>query len=91
MVRDTQKGKIDYLLIRTGPMLRRWAQHMTLGADKYGTENWTLACSDEELRRFRSSAARHFEQWLNGETDEDHAAAIMFNVNACEYVKERLT
>ena len=90
MRRDTQEGKTIYTLIRRGPMFRRWAAHMTLGAEKYGKHNWTLACSEEELERFQESAARHFEQWLNGERDEDHAAAVYFNLNSAEYVRDRL-
>jgi hypothetical protein len=89
MVRDTQDGKPDFLLVRSGPMLERWAEHLTKGAAKYGLDNWTLASSEEELRRFRSSAARHFEQWLAGDRDEDHAAAVFFNVNASEYVLDK--
>jgi hypothetical protein len=90
MRRDTEDGKPDYTLIRKGPLFKRWAEHMTKGAVKYGRHNWTLACSDEEYERFGRSAARHFEQWLAGERDEDHAAAVIFNLNAAEYVRERL-
>lgn len=90
MVRDTQEGKTNYLLIRRGPMHDRWADHMTKGAEKYGEDNWTLACSEAELSRFRSSAARHFEQWLRGDRDEDHGAAVFFNINAVEYTQERI-
>jgi hypothetical protein len=95
MVRDTTEGKINFLLVRYGPMLRRWATHLTKGEKKYpepapDTPNWTLAAGPEELARFRQSAARHFEQWVTGENDEDHAAAIFFNVNGAEYVKERM-
>jgi hypothetical protein len=89
MVRDTEDGKPDFTLIRKGPMFRRWAEHLTKGAIKYGRHNWTNACSEEEYERFQRSAARHFEQWLNGERDEDHAAAVMFNLNAAEYVRDR--
>jgi hypothetical protein len=91
MRRDTQNGKVNFLLLRDGPMLKRWAEHMTLGAGKYGSRNWQLADSEEELERFRASAARHFEQWLAGESDEDHAAACFFNLNAAEFLRERLT
>jgi hypothetical protein len=48
------------------------------------------ANSVEEMERFRESAARHFVQWMNGERDEDHAAAVVFNLNGYEYVRERL-
>lgn len=90
MRRDVEDDKPDYTLIRKGPLFRRWAEHLTKGARKYGRHNWTLACSDEEMERFQRSASRHFEQWIDGERDEDHAAAVIFNLNAYEYVRDRL-
>ena len=71
-------------------LLTRWAELMTRGADKYGKRNWQLACSDDELDRFKSSAFRHFIQWILNEDDEDHAAAVFFNLNAAEYVKWKI-
>jgi hypothetical protein len=88
MVRDITEGKIDYLLIRDGVMYKRWAEHLTKGAVKYEKRNWMKATGEEELSRFKESAARHFEQWLNGDTDEDHAAAVFFNINGAEYLKQ---
>lgn len=95
MVRDTQDGKIDWWRVRVGPMLKRWAIHLTKGNIKYpdvspGTPNWTLAAGEEEMFRFRASADRHFAQWMDGDVDEDHAAAIYFNVSGYEYCKEKL-
>jgi len=95
MVRDTAEGKINFLLILPGPMKRRWAAHLTKAEAKYppiapGVANWTQADGPEELLRARESAARHFESWLNGERDEDHAAALFFNVNLVEYVEEKM-
>lgn len=90
MVRDTQDGKVLFLLLRDGPMFERWAQHLTGGAQKYDARNWMKAAGEAELERFRHSAARHFEQWLRGDTDEDHAAAVFFNINGAEYVKSRI-
>jgi hypothetical protein len=95
MRRDTQEGKPDFsLLLPEMPYellpITRWAYLMTRGADKYGRRNWQLANTPEELERFRASAARHFMQWLAGEEDEDHMAAVMFNLNAAEYVKWRI-
>lgn len=89
MKRDTQEGKPDYTLIHI-PFLTRLAEHLGKGAIKYGEDNWKLADSPKELRRFRKSAIRHLIQWLSGERDEDHAAAVVFNLMAAEYVKERL-
>jgi hypothetical protein len=90
MVRDTEDGKLDYSLIFDGPMLKRWAAHLTKGAVKYSPRNWMKASGPEEEERFRRSLLRHLVAYLDGETDEDHAAAIFFNVNGIEYVRDQL-
>lgn len=87
MVRDTAEGKPDFTLVVDGPMLERWAEHMTKGAVKYEARNWMKAAGGAEYERFRSSAIRHLLQWLRGDRDEDHAAAVFFNINGAEYVK----
>jgi hypothetical protein len=89
MVRDTEEGKIKYHLIASGPMLKRWAKHLTSGAKKYSDDNWMKASGEEEYQRFRKSAFRHFMQWFQGDTDEDHAAAVYFNLNGAEFVREK--
>jgi len=88
--RDTTEGKCNVDLIWDGPMLMRWAWLLTKGVDARGKRNWMNASSPEDLERFQESASRHFAQWRAGETDEDHAAAIFFNVNGVEYTKARL-
>ena len=90
MVRDAVTDKVNVALAFDGPMLLRWARHLTLSAVKYTKRNWMMASGPEEFERFRESAARHFEQWMHGETDEDHAAAVLFNINGAEYVTDRL-
>ena len=55
-----------------------------------GKRNWMKAREQEELDRFKESALRHFLQWYDGDTDEDHAAATIFNMNGAEYVKEQI-
>jgi hypothetical protein len=90
MVRDTASGKTDYTLIVDGPMLERWAVHLTKGAVKYSKRNWMQANGPAELERFMESAMRHFLQWFRGETDEDHASAVFFNVNGAEFVKDKM-
>lgn len=82
--RDIQEGKPRYDLIPLEP-LKRLAELYSRGAEKYGEENWKLANSKEEYARFRASAFRHFMQWMNGDEDEDHASAIIFNVMAYEW------
>ena len=90
MVRDTAEGKVDYSLLYDGPMLQRWAEHLTEGAKKYNKRNWLLSTTKTAYDRYRESAARHFAQWMRGDTDEDHAAAVFFNLNGAEYVKRYL-
>lgn len=93
MVRDVGGDKPRYNRCLTGPMFRRWAEHLHKGAKKYpdvspGVENWTLASGEKELQRFKESALSHMVDWLDGKTDEDHAAGVFFNINGAEFVKE---
>jgi hypothetical protein len=82
--------KVLFDLVFSGPMLERWAVHLTKGAAKYAPDNWMKANSEEEYLRFRQSAARHFVQLMRGDTDEDHYAAVFFNLNGMAYVRARL-
>lgn len=96
MVRDTQAGKprFDLLFPKDVPfssqMITRAAALMERGMGKYGERNWELAKSDEELDRAKASALRHMAQWINGEDDEDHAAAVIFNVMQAETIRYKL-
>ena len=91
MVRDVTDDKTFVSLVYDGPMFWRWAVHLTKGAVKYAKRNWMKANGEEELERFKDSAARHFYQWYRGDTDEDHAAAVFFNINGAEYVKGKIS
>lgn len=91
MVRDTTEGKVDYTLILRGPLHKRWAELLSRGAIKYGKHNWckALESTDRSAReatkeRFLESAMRHFMQFMQGTRDEDHAAAVVFNMNGYE-------
>lgn len=93
-LRDTATGKLKWSRITFGPMMRRWAQHLTTAEAKYpdvapGVPNFTLIKTEEEYERYRESAFRHFMSWFHGETDEDHAAAVYFNINGVELIKEK--
>jgi len=95
MVRDTAEGKIDFHRTFDGPLFLRWAIHLTKGAVKYpdvhlGNPNWMLANSWREYYRFKVSAFHHFFEWFIGKRDEDHMAALVFNLNGAEYVRDRL-
>lgn len=97
MVRDTQDGKPRYdLLIPDGvpyraQFLTRVAELLGRGAEKYSDRNWERALGPQELDRFKSSAYRHFIQWMTGETDEDHAAAVVFNLLGYETTKWKMS
>lgn len=95
MVRDASEGKIDYTTILDGPMYDRWASHLTKAKAKYpdispGIANWTLASGEQELQHARKSLSRHYRQYMRGDTDEDHGAAIFFNINEIEYIKAKI-
>jgi hypothetical protein len=90
MVRSSQadKPRFDLMIRKDVPysesMIYRRAVKMAQGAAIYGERNFELAETQEELDRFKASAFRHFMQWYFGEDDEDHAAALEFNVDAYE-------
>ncbi len=90
MQRDVSGDKPRYDLVDLS-MLKRWAELQSRGAKKYGDRNWEQAETQEELNRFKESAFRHFVQWISGETDEDHAAAVFFNISGAEMVKGKLS
>ena len=93
MVREPSTGRVNYLLALDGPMFERFATLLTVAATtKYAPRNWMLianASRDEQramAERCRESAMRHLVQWLRGDTDEDHAAAVFFNINVHEFI-----
>lgn len=85
-VRDIQGDKPRYELIPL-PMLKRVAELYARGAAKYGDSNWQLADPFDrtQMDRFKSSAFRHLMQWMDHESDEDHMAAVVFNLFAWEW------
>jgi hypothetical protein len=91
-VRDVADNKPRFdLLIPEGipyneQILTRFAELMSRGAKKYSARNWEKANTMEEAKRCQESASRHFIQWMSGETDEDHAAAIYYNIMAYETI-----
>ncbi len=96
--RDTESGKPRFDL--TEPVGVPWARRLSVrfamlmgrGADKYGDRNWETFRTEKALRRARSSAYRHFMQWYHGDDapEEDHAAAVMFNILATETIRWKM-
>lgn len=89
MKRDVQTNKPRYDLLDR-PLLKRWAELMARGAEKYGENNWRKAATQEEMDRFDASLLRHVFQLLDGDRSEDHSAAICFNVAGREMVLAKL-
>jgi hypothetical protein len=63
---------------------------MARGAVKYGERNWEKAAGEAEISRFQASALRHIYQWLDGDSTEDHAVAVAFNLAGAEMVKYKM-
>jgi len=79
--RDTQDGKPRYDLIPPGP-LKRLAELYARGAEKYDEHNWTKGMP---ISRYLASLMRHPEQYREGDTEEDHLAAVVWNAMAIMY------
>lgn len=96
MVRDTQddKPRFDLLLPLGIPysdqFLTRVADLLARGAAKYEARNWEKAQGEAELERFKASALRHLMQYIAGETDEDHLAAVVFNMMGAHLVEWKM-
>jgi hypothetical protein len=85
-VRDVRdgKGRYDLLPVRA---IRRLARHFENGAKKYGDRNWEKG---QPLSVYLDSALRHGFNVLEGKTDEDHAAAMAWNIMAFIETQERI-
>lgn len=75
-VRDNHEGKGRYDLLPYEAK-RRWAVWTENGARKYEDRNWEKGIP---LMRFLDAADRHLSKLIAGFTDEDHAAATIWNV-----------
>ena len=63
------------------------ARHFESGALKYGEHNWEKGIP---ISRYIDSALRHLMKDLAGETDEDHAAAFVWNCMCAAWTMEHL-
>jgi len=72
------KGRFDLLPPQT---LRALAIHFEKGCDKYGERNWEKGIP---VSRYIDSGLRHTLQFLDGEDDENHLIAAIWNL-VCAY------
>jgi len=77
-VRDRREGKGQFDWLPPYAILRV-AQHFENGGVKYGPRNWELG---QPVMGYINSAIRHSFKLLGGSKDEDHAAAICWNIMA---------
>lgn len=86
-LREDKSHKIRYDLIPLN-QLKRLAIHYSNGAKVHWDRNWESG-NMEYAEKCKESAWRHFVQWQMGESDEDHAMAIVWNVFAYEFLKDK--
>lgn len=85
-VRDMHEGKGRCDLLPPVTILRL-ARHYEAGAKKYGDRNWEKGIPSHS---FADSAIRHLLRYMDGDTSEDHLAAVLFNVCGLIYNEEKM-
>lgn len=83
-MREPSVGKGRYDLISPFAT-RRLAKWMELGAEKYSSRNWEKGMP---YSRYVDSAKRHLDKFVMGMEDEDHLAAVAFNIFAIMHHQE---
>ena len=83
-MREPSIGKGRYDLISPFAT-KRLAEWLEKGAIKYAPRNWEKGMP---FSRYVDSAKRHLEKYIMGMTDEDHLAAICFNIFAIMHHEE---
>lgn len=76
--RDTDEGKGTPSLI-SPVLIHRLGVLLQKGAEHYGADNWMKGMP---YRRTADSMIRHLYQWLAGDNEEDHLAAVAFGAMA---------
>ena len=74
--RDSDLSKPRMSLIPHAELIRVM-DHYRKGGEKYGMNNWKQGMTTSV---FYDSAQRHLLKWWQGDTDEDHMAAVVWNV-----------
>lgn len=85
-VRDNHSGKGRFDLL-SGQGILRLARWYELGAKKYSDRNWEKGMN---ISRYVDAAFRHLVKYMMGCDDEDHLAAVAWNVFAIMDHEDRL-
>ncbi|MDC3298604.1 DUF5664 domain-containing protein [bacterium] len=83
--RDTAEGKLRMSLLPQKELKRVMKRYLD-GAEKYGENNWMKGMP---LSVYYDCAHRHLDAWWSGKDDEDHAAAVVWNMLCAMWVEER--
>jgi len=78
MIRESKDEKLNHLSYTTAHNLDRYGQHMKIGEIKHGRSNWKKGGYNRE--EWLESAQRHLLLLWEGDTSEDHASAVRFNM-----------
>lgn len=82
--RDNGEGKGRFDLIPFQAMMRL-ARHYEAGSKKYSDRNWEKGMN---ISRYVDAAMRHLLKYSAGFNDEDHLAAVLWNISAiCHHEK----
>jgi hypothetical protein len=97
MVRDTSEGKPQFTLLfpkdvpYEDQLMTRVADLYHRGGVKYGPRNWEKSSTEESLAKHEDCLMRHVIKFLLGVEDgEDHAAAVVWNVNAVDLTRRKI-
>lgn len=95
--RDTDQGKTLYTLMfpKGVPMedqlIVRVAELYTRGGAAHGLRNWENSRAEDTLEHHTEALWRHFMKFFFDVQDgEDHAAAIVWNVNAVDLTRRHI-
>jgi hypothetical protein len=87
--RENKIWKIRYDLIPI-EYIKRIAWLYTRWAEIYWVRNWEKGVSEEYIDKMKQSLWRHFIQYLDWDTDEDHLAAVCFNLFWHDFLTNKL-
>jgi hypothetical protein len=84
--RDTSEGKLRMSLLPQQELKRVMKRYLD-GAEKYGENNWM---NGMPLSVYYDCAHRHLEAWWRGDNDEDHAAAVVWNMLCAMWTEKKI-
>lgn len=93
-IRDSQEGKVDFVETVSFTAHERYGRYMTSKKKKYGAGNFKKGIPIES---YEQSMLRHIDKYFrnkyehgNDEPNEDHLAAIRFNVDGIMHEEEMI-